>query len=140
MSNNKQTMKLYTEFEIKFAMDVARCQLDKTFDEVLEELTPIELPSDEEIEPEMYYIQNGFSGNAIVWWRKDSKGYTSDLNEAGKYTKEFAFNQVNIGRAGEYAWLCSYVDAIQNKPICIFVGTLDYSERIDADKIQGGNK
>ncbi len=42
-------MKLYTEFEIKFAMDIARCQPDKTFDEVLEELTPIELPSDEEI-------------------------------------------------------------------------------------------
>ena len=29
-------MKLYTEFEIKFAMDIARCQPDKTFDEVLE--------------------------------------------------------------------------------------------------------
>lgn len=45
-------MKLYTEFEIKFAMDIARCQPDKTFDEVLEELTPIELPSDEEIREE----------------------------------------------------------------------------------------
>jgi len=48
-------MKLYTEFEVKFAIDIARCQPDKTFDEVLEEvtsvcfLTPIELPSDEEI-------------------------------------------------------------------------------------------
>jgi hypothetical protein len=45
-------MKLYTEFEIKFAMDIARCQPDKTFDEVLEELTPIQLPSDEEIREE----------------------------------------------------------------------------------------
>lgn len=42
-------MKLYTEFEIKFAMDIARCQPNLTFDEVLEQLTPIELPSDEEI-------------------------------------------------------------------------------------------
>jgi hypothetical protein len=37
-------MKLYTEFEVKFAMDTARCQQDLTFDEVLEQLTPIELP------------------------------------------------------------------------------------------------
>jgi hypothetical protein len=43
-------MKLYTEFEVKFAMDIARCQPDRTFDDVLEELTPIQLPSDEKIE------------------------------------------------------------------------------------------
>jgi hypothetical protein len=43
-------MKLYTEFEVKFAMDIARCQPDRTFDDVLDELTPIELPSDEEIQ------------------------------------------------------------------------------------------
>lgn len=42
-------MKLYTEFEVKFAMDTARCQQDLTFDEVLEQLTPIELPTDEQI-------------------------------------------------------------------------------------------
>jgi hypothetical protein len=42
-------MKLYTEFEVKFAMDIARCQPDRTFDEVLAGLTPIEIPSDEEI-------------------------------------------------------------------------------------------
>lgn len=49
MSNNKQSMKLYTEFELKFAMDTARCQQDLTFDEVLQQLTPIEIPSDMEI-------------------------------------------------------------------------------------------
>lgn len=43
-------MKLYTEFEVKFAMDIARCQPNLTFDEVLEQITPIELPSGEEIE------------------------------------------------------------------------------------------
>lgn len=45
-------MKLYTEFEVKFAMDTARCQQDLTFDEVLQHLTPIELPSEEEIRKE----------------------------------------------------------------------------------------
>jgi hypothetical protein len=87
---------------------------------------------------EMYYIQNGFSGNAIIWWAKDSKGYTSNLNEAGKYTKEQAFNQVALNRGGEYAWLCSYVDGIENKPVCMFGSTLDVSQRIDYKKIKGG--
>ena len=31
-------------------MDIARCQPNLTFDEVLEQLTPIQLPTDEEIE------------------------------------------------------------------------------------------
>lgn len=60
MSKNKQSMKLYTEFEVKFAIDIARCQPDKTFDEVLEELTPIELPSDEEIEE---YFKHGWGSD-----------------------------------------------------------------------------
>lgn len=46
--------KLYTEFEVKFAMDIARCQPNLTFDEVLEQLTPIELSSDEEINIKAY--------------------------------------------------------------------------------------
>lgn len=32
-----------------------------------------------------YYIQNrnaGFLGNAIMFWRKGSCGYTADINEA----------------------------------------------------------
>lgn len=45
-------MKLYNELEVKFAMDIARCQPDLTFDKVLEELTPIQLPSDEDISKE----------------------------------------------------------------------------------------
>jgi hypothetical protein len=36
----------------------------------------------------MYYIQNGYVGNAILWWGIDSRGYTTDINKAGKYTKE----------------------------------------------------
>ena len=134
-------MKLYTEEQVIAGFIVFGGVTEDTAKKVIELITPIELPSDEEIkgDEEMYYIQNGFSGNALVWWAKDSKGYTSNLNEAGEYTKEFAFNQVSCGRSGEYAWLCSYVDGIQNKPICIFGSTLDISERSDYKKIQGGN-
>ena len=68
-------MKLYTEFEVKFAMDVARCQPNRTFDEVLEELTPIEIPSDEEIEKDNKYK----SLVGLVWiegakWMRDKIG------------------------------------------------------------------
>lgn len=58
-------MKLYTEFEVKFAMDIARCQPDRTFDDVLEELTPIEIPTDEEIDEESPYVPNDAS---IDFW------------------------------------------------------------------------
>lgn len=59
MSNNKQSMKLYTEEQVKHAIKMARSShnvfttpfmYDK--DEIIEHFTPIKLPSDEEIEEE----------------------------------------------------------------------------------------
>ena len=41
-------MKLYTEEQVKFAMQLATFT-DDTYNQVLEKLTPIQLPSDEEI-------------------------------------------------------------------------------------------
>ena len=42
-------MKLYTEEQVKLAMQLATFT-DDTYNQVLEKLTPIELPSDEEID------------------------------------------------------------------------------------------
>ena len=42
-------MKLYTEEQVKFAMQLATFT-DDTYNQVLEKLTPIEIPSDEDIE------------------------------------------------------------------------------------------
>ena len=51
MSNNKQSMKLYTEEEIrKFFTE--KYDEGLSIDELIEILTPIELPSDEEIQKE----------------------------------------------------------------------------------------
>jgi hypothetical protein len=47
---------------------------------------------------ELYYIQNGYVGNAILWWGVDSKGYTTDITKAGKYTKEEAKISFNAHR------------------------------------------
>ena len=54
MSNNKQSMKLYTEEEIKRGLDNP-VSFDMTTDEFISSLSPIELPTDEEIKKEMEY-------------------------------------------------------------------------------------
>jgi hypothetical protein len=50
-------MKLYTEEQVKNAIQITVMDKPFTYAEVLEKLTPIELPSDEEIEDE-----------AKEWW------------------------------------------------------------------------
>lgn len=57
---------------------------------------------------ELYYIQNGWVGNAILWWAENSRGYTTDITKAGKYTREEAQNICK--RPEDSAWLCSHVD------------------------------
>ncbi len=56
----------------------------------------------------LFYIQNGYSGNAIVWWGVDSKGYVTDLSKAGKYTWEQV--EKRIERPEDTAWECDYID------------------------------
>ena len=53
MSNNKQTMKLYTEEQIKRTFGFGMNEI--MFDGFLRAMTPIELPSDEEIDKMAYY-------------------------------------------------------------------------------------
>lgn len=38
----------------------------------------------------LFYVQDtrSFSGNCVIWWRPDGKGYTTDLSDAGLYTAE----------------------------------------------------
>ena len=73
-------MKLYTEEQVKFAMQLATFT-DDTYNQVLEKLTPIELPSDEEIKeylkkthtkavnPPNVYYKTGFEKGAK--WMKE---------------------------------------------------------------------
>lgn len=38
---------------------------------------------------DLYFIRTeGYSGNALIWWRPNSQGYTSDIKKAGRYSKE----------------------------------------------------
>jgi len=57
MTNNKQqtAVKLYTEEEIKRGLDNP-ISFDMTTDEFINSLTPIELPSDEEIDEKAFQV------------------------------------------------------------------------------------
>ena len=83
MSNNKQSMKLYTEEQVKKAIELARDthqegraymerdEYDYSMDEVIDLLTPIELPSDEEIVNKALEIQwsNTLFKDGAKWMR-----------------------------------------------------------------------
>lgn len=60
----------------------------------------------------MYYIKNGYVGNAILWWGKDSRGYTTDIRNAGKYTEEQARNICKC-RVQDTAYPCEYIDTLE---------------------------
>ena len=64
MTNNKQSMKLYTEEEL-------RKHLYNHSDEFFERLTPIELPSDEEIEEKLNVAYgNGYEQGEMDFYKK----------------------------------------------------------------------
>ena len=68
MSNNKQVMKLYTEEEL-------RKHLYNHSDEFFEKLTPIELPSDEEIQKESLKSDFEYTfRNGAKWMRDKIQG------------------------------------------------------------------
>ncbi len=56
-----------------------------------------------------YYIRNeGYLGNALMWWAKDSKGYTCDIKQAEKYTEPEA--RGICSRPQDSAYECEYID------------------------------
>lgn len=39
----------------------------------------------------MYFIKNrALSGNSAIWWRAGGQGYTANLDDAGRFTREEA--------------------------------------------------
>lgn len=61
------------------------------------------------MEEDKYYIRNeGYLGNALIWWAKGNSGYTCDINKAGKYTEEEAKSKCK--RPEDSAYKCKYID------------------------------
>ena len=87
MSNNKQGMKLYTESEVRKAIELSRDthpegrgymqreEYDYSMDEVIDLLTPIELPSHEEIQKESLKSDFEYTfRNGAKWMRDKIQG------------------------------------------------------------------
>lgn len=68
----------------------------------------------------MCYIQNvGYCGNSLRWWRVDGHGYTNNLDEAWKVTKEKA-DSIAEGRPGEdIPWRVEDADAKAERHVCV---------------------
>jgi hypothetical protein len=59
---------------------------------------------------EYYYIRNeGYLGNALIWWRKGGS-YTCDINQAEMFTKEEAESKCK--RPEDSAYKCKYIDGL----------------------------
>ena len=78
-------MKLYTEEQVKFAMQLATFT-DDTYNQVLEKLTPIQLPSDEEIEEYLQKTHTKAVNPLNVYYR-------TGFESGAKWIKEQILNQ-----------------------------------------------
>jgi hypothetical protein len=77
MSNGKQSVKLYTEEDLKKVISIYSEEYKTSTDEILKELnlTPIELPSDEEIQKESLISDFEYTfRNGARWMRNKIQG------------------------------------------------------------------
>lgn len=81
---------------------------------------------------QLYYIQNqAVCGNCCFWWKPDSCGYTSNLDEAGKYDSQEAA-RIERGRPGfDKAWPVELIDSFAARHV-------DIQKLLSRD--QGGNQ
>jgi hypothetical protein len=56
-----------------------------------------------------FYIQNGYVGNSVLWWGKNSNGYTSDIHKAELYTKQEVLEQFVNGREEDVIWESEHI-------------------------------
>lgn len=84
-----------------------------------------------------YYIQNrdaGYLGNAIVFWAKNRRGYTPDLNKSHKFTEEEAKQICNGNPEKNKAWPVDYVDNNQGIQRVVDMQYMDSSNIKKFDK------
>lgn len=61
---------------------------------------------------ELYYLQDArnYVGNSMLWWRAEGAGYTSNIDEAGTFSRERAYGQ-HAERHTDRPWRKDYIDA-----------------------------
>lgn len=58
----------------------------------------------------LYYLQNGYSGNQILWWKEGRRGYTTDIELAHVFTYLEAKAQ-HESRSTDIPWRKDYIDS-----------------------------
>lgn len=64
------------------------------------------------------YVQDSRSyvGNCPLWWRPEGKGYTTNLDDAGRYTFDEAM-RMHESRSTDIPWLCREIDPIRRATV-----------------------
>ena len=67
----------------------------------------------EQLDPtDMYYVQDarGYVGNSVSWWALNNRGYTCDIEQAHRYTKDEIIRQFSDCRDIDVIWSARHVD------------------------------
>jgi hypothetical protein len=73
----------------------------------------------------LYYIQStGFVGDSLLWWRPDGKGYTTNLDQAWKVTREKAEEICKTRPEEDFMWPSDVVDSLASRHCAVSLGTL----------------
>lgn len=67
----------------------------------------MQIPAQKE---QLYYMQNGFLGDTMYFWRKNNAGYTSNIDEARLWTAAAAKRQHEC-RVQDVPWPAEYIQA-----------------------------
>ena len=59
----------------------------------------------------LYYIQNGYQGNSMVWWPVSNCGYTTEIKDAKKFTCDEGVKMLEMERHDFKMWDADYVDS-----------------------------
>ena len=67
---------------------------------------------------ELYYIQHvKFVGNCMLFWRPNGCGYTVDLDDAWKVSKQFALNICKSRPEEDFPRLATLVDSLAKRHV-----------------------
>lgn len=82
-----------------------------------------------------FYIQAGYVGNSILWWGINSRGYTTNIQKAGRYSEEETMKIINNRPDIDMAWSCEHVDNNESAKI-----TTVYMQYLDIEYLIEGKK
>lgn len=74
-----------------------------------------------------FYVQNGFVGNSVCFWRKKSAGYTTEIDNAEMFSKNEILEKFVNGREEDIIWAATHINEIISRHVN--ANKLDYSYR-----------